>query len=79
MSIYGQLACYSRKEYTCQPNVSNIGVGGYCLTKDPLLASWSRKNFFSGSKDLEMSVNSVSINDQMSYMLTKDFVKFSVN
>ena len=24
----------------------NIGVGGYCLTKDPLLASWSRKNLF---------------------------------
>ena len=24
----------------------NIGVGGYCLTKDPLLASWSRKIFF---------------------------------
>lgn len=43
----------------------NIGVGGYCLTKDPLLASWSRKNFFSGTENLEMSVNSVSINDQM--------------
>ena len=23
-----------------------IGVGGYCLTKDPLLASWARKNYF---------------------------------
>ena len=23
----------------------NIGVGGYCLTKDPLLASWARKSF----------------------------------
>ena len=22
-----------------------IGVGGYCLTKDPLLASWARKHF----------------------------------
>ena len=21
-----------------------IGVGGYCLTKDPLLASWSKQN-----------------------------------
>ena len=21
-----------------------LGVGGYCLTKDPLLASWSKKN-----------------------------------
>lgn len=42
-----------------------IGVGGYCLTKDPLLASWSRKNFFGSDFDLDMSVNSVSINDQM--------------
>jgi UDP-N-acetyl-D-glucosamine dehydrogenase len=43
----------------------NIGVGGYCLTKDPLLASWARKTFFGADSDLEMSVNSVSINDQM--------------
>ena len=43
----------------------NIGVGGYCLTKDPLLASWSRKNLFGSETDLEVSVNSVSINDQM--------------
>ena len=43
----------------------NIGVGGYCLTKDPLLASWARKNFFGSKIDLEMSVNSVSTNDQM--------------
>lgn len=42
-----------------------IGVGGYCLTKDPLLASWSRKEFFDSQSDLCMSVNSVSINDQM--------------
>ena len=43
----------------------NIGVGGYCLTKDPLLASWARKNFFGSKNDLEMSVQSVSTNDQM--------------
>jgi UDP-N-acetyl-D-glucosamine dehydrogenase len=43
----------------------NIGVGGYCLTKDPVLASWARKTFFGADSDLEMSVNSVSINDQM--------------
>ena len=42
-----------------------IGVGGYCLTKDPLLASWSRKEFFGSNSDLEMSINSVSVNDQM--------------
>ena len=42
-----------------------IGVGGYCLTKDPLLASWARKSFFGSESDLSMSVNSVSVNDQM--------------
>ena len=43
----------------------NIGVGGYCLTKDPLLASWARKSFFGLDDELSMSVNSVSTNDQM--------------
>ena len=42
-----------------------VGVGGYCLTKDPLLASWARKEFFGSDSDLTMSVNSVSLNDQM--------------
>tara|TARA_B100000427_G_scaffold326979_1_gene336694 strand:- start:101 stop:1597 length:1497 start_codon:yes stop_codon:yes gene_type:complete len=41
-----------------------IGVGGYCLTKDPLLASWSRKNFFN-SEPLNQSENGVKINDRM--------------
>jgi UDP-N-acetyl-D-glucosamine dehydrogenase len=41
-----------------------IGVGGYCLTKDPLLASWSRRNFF-GAAALDTSVKGVVINDQM--------------
>tara|TARA_B100001093_G_C26850269_1_gene1024817 strand:- start:386 stop:1819 length:1434 start_codon:yes stop_codon:yes gene_type:complete len=45
----------------------NIGVGGYCLTKDPLLASWARTTFFGSKIDLEMSINSVSINDQMPF------------
>tara|TARA_B100002019_G_scaffold259207_1_gene244431 strand:- start:12969 stop:14459 length:1491 start_codon:yes stop_codon:yes gene_type:complete len=42
-----------------------IGVGGYCLTKDPLLASWSRKNIFGSKSGLNMSTDSVSINDRM--------------
>ena len=42
-----------------------VGVGGYCLTKDPLLASWARKSFFGSDSDLSMSINSVSLNDQM--------------
>jgi len=42
-----------------------IGVGGYCLTKDPLLASWARKTNFGSTSDLEMSIYGVSVNDQM--------------
>ena len=42
-----------------------IGVGGYCLTKDPLLASWARKSHFGSTSALEMSINGVSVNDQM--------------
>ena len=42
-----------------------IGVGGYCLTKDPLLASWARKHHFKSNSDLEMSIKGVSVNDQM--------------
>jgi UDP-N-acetyl-D-mannosaminuronate dehydrogenase len=41
-----------------------IGVGGYCLTKDPLIASWASQEFFRSVK-LETSENAVRINDQM--------------
>jgi nucleotide sugar dehydrogenase len=42
-----------------------IGVGGYCLTKDPLLASWARVNLLGRNDKLEQSETAVSINDQM--------------
>ena len=42
-----------------------VGVGGYCLTKDPLLASWARKFHFGSRSNLEMSISGVSVNDQM--------------
>ena len=44
-----------------------IGVGGYCLTKDPLLASWARMNLIGGKDRLPQSEMAVSINDQMPY------------
>ena len=52
-----------------------IGVGGYCLTKDPLLASWGRKSFFDANSDLEMSIKSVSTNDQMPSFAFKRLVE----
>ena len=53
-----------------RPTHSNImypglGVGGYCLTKDSLLASWSKQNIIGNEKALFLSENAVSINDQM--------------
>ena len=41
-----------------------LGVGGYCLTKDSLLASWASKNFFNSNR-LEISENAVRVNDEM--------------
>lgn len=41
-----------------------FGVGGYCLTKDPLLASWAAKNFFKSVR-LKQSEKAVIINDKM--------------
>ena len=44
-----------------------LGVGGYCLTKDPLLASWSRGAYGTNGQErhLGQSERAVEINDQM--------------
>jgi nucleotide sugar dehydrogenase len=42
-----------------------LGVGGYCLTKDPLLASWARMNLFGSEERLLQSEKGVHINDKM--------------
>ena len=42
-----------------------IGVGGYCLTKDPLLASWAKINHFNSNDSLKQSEKGVKINDKM--------------
>jgi UDP-N-acetyl-D-glucosamine dehydrogenase len=42
-----------------------LGVGGYCLTKDPLLASWARMNLFNSTEKLGQSERGVQINDRM--------------
>ena len=42
-----------------------IGVGGYCLTKDPLLASWACQQLFESDSPLEQSEEGVRINDKM--------------
>lgn len=42
-----------------------LGVGGYCLTKDPLLASWARVAQSDGTAHLPQSERAVEINDRM--------------
>jgi UDP-N-acetyl-D-glucosamine dehydrogenase len=42
-----------------------FGVGGYCLTKDPLFAKLSAKEFFSKEIDFPMSTEAVKINREM--------------
>ena len=42
-----------------------FGVGGYCLSKDPLLADYSYQKFFNGNAHLKMSLSAVEINDIM--------------
>jgi UDP-N-acetyl-D-glucosamine dehydrogenase len=55
-----------------------IGVGGYCLTKDPLLASWSAQNWF-GANALTQSETAVRINDKMPFHTYEQFVDLFEN
>lgn len=51
-----------------------LGVGGYCLTKDALLADYGYSNIFNSNKRLNLSITAININDQMpiySYELLK--------
>ena len=43
----------------------SLGVGGYCLTKDPVLANWAMQGLFGLESDLNVAINSVNINDTM--------------
>jgi UDP-N-acetyl-D-glucosamine dehydrogenase len=42
-----------------------FGVGGYCLTKDSLLAQWSAANLFGVETELEMTLAGLKTNSEM--------------
>jgi len=53
-----------------RPTHNNImapgfGVGGYCLTKDSLLAEWSAKNLYDHAAGLPFSMEALKVNDKM--------------
>lgn len=52
----------------------SLGVGGYCLTKDPVLANWSMGTLFGLEGSLDIAINSVNINDKMP-LHTIDLIK----
>jgi UDP-N-acetyl-D-glucosamine dehydrogenase len=54
-----------------------FGVGGYCLTKDSLLADWSYSTLFESDKRLEMSLAAINTNDTMP-QFTFDLLKKAV-
>ena len=51
-----------------------FGVGGYCLTKDPVLAHWASKKIFHRKMGLPVAVKAVDINDLMP-LHTLDLIK----
>ena len=46
---------------------SGIGVGGYCLTKDPLFAKASSKQILSEKCDFPLSSKAVEVNQKMTF------------
>ncbi|HDQ15728.1 MAG TPA: nucleotide sugar dehydrogenase, partial [Bacteroidetes bacterium] len=59
-----------------RPTHSNIrqpgfGVGGYCLTKDPLFAKWAATNFFNTNLDFEFCNMAVKTNRKMPLVTLK--------
>ncbi|MDI3503441.1 MAG: hypothetical protein PWP64_377 [Candidatus Cloacimonadota bacterium] len=52
----------------------SLGVGGYCLTKDPVLANWAMNALFNVPGELSVAINSVNINDTMP-LHTIDLIK----
>ena len=65
VDLYGVVNAIRARPTHANLMYPGIGVGGYCLTKDPLLANWARNSLFGSVSDLEMSINAVSVNDQM--------------
>ena len=52
-----------------------IGVGGYCLTKDALMASWARQQMFGGKGPLTMSEQGIATNDLMPWYAFRFMLK----
>ncbi|MDD3235911.1 MAG: nucleotide sugar dehydrogenase [Candidatus Cloacimonetes bacterium] len=52
----------------------SLGVGGYCLTKDPVLANWAMSALFGAEGTLDFAIRAVNVNDTMP-LHTIDLIK----
>lgn len=65
VNLFEVIGAIRRRETHKNIMAPGFGVGGYCLTKDPLLANWSRHILFSRPDHMDMSIEAVNINDKM--------------
>lgn len=65
VDLYGVVNAIRQRPTHANLMYPGIGVGGYCLTKDPLLASWSRREHFGADEGLHHSERAVAVNDRM--------------
>jgi nucleotide sugar dehydrogenase len=54
-----------RRGTHCNMRFPGFGVGGYCLTKDSLLAQWSLSNLFDSDITLDMTLEAIGVNYRM--------------
>ena len=61
------LGCIRQRKTHSNIMRSGIGVGGYCLTKDPLFAKASSKQILNKTFDFPLSVKAVEVNQKMTF------------
>lgn len=65
INLFDVISGIKKRETHKNIMLPGFGVGGYCLTKDPLLADWSNRMFFNRKKNLGFSVSGVEMNEVM--------------
>ena len=65
INLFEAINCIKKRETHKNIMLPGFGVGGYCLTKDPILANWANLNLFNRKNSLDVTLNAVSINNKM--------------
>jgi UDP-N-acetyl-D-glucosamine dehydrogenase len=76
-NIYSIVNAIRKRETHKNIMLPGIGVGGYCLPKDSLLADWSSKKIFSKKRILNFTKKAIEENDLMPFY-SLNFIKENV-